>query len=161
MKRFLFALALVLAGCFPNGVPGQSAPPPEPIPSTWERFDDYGIMNRQPANLLGLHRGVWQDVAERCLKLAPGTYPPADEVEWFVADSIINLDEGFYAYGLTFHRSDPESGEFIGTSIIIEGGQWFEPWVISHESTHALSLDRKSTRLNSSHIQKSRMPSSA
>ena len=36
-----------------------------------------------------------------------------------------------------------------------------EPVVLLHGAFMAISGDRKSTRLNSSHIQKSRMPSSA
>ena len=39
---------------------------------------------------------------------------------------------------------------------------WFlEPWGQCIHSAKITALDRKSTRLNSSHIQKSRMPSSA
>ena len=46
---------------------------------------------------------------------------------------------------------------------VLISGLWWEPYALSAKERPGSSgiPDRKSTRLNSSHIQKSRMPSSA
>lgn len=110
----------------------------------WYNFE---VVNARPGNVMHMHEGVWKDVAEVCLGLAPGTYPDAHSVTWYAADSIVALDNPdteevepeYYAYGLTVRERDPESGELVATAVVIEVGQWFEPWVISHEGGHVLA----------------------
>ena len=51
----------------------------------------------------------------------------------------------------------PTAGRDYIVAAALSGGSQFSTWYISLYS----GADRKSTRLNSSHIQKSRMPSSA
>ena len=48
-------------------------------------------------------------------------------------------------------------GEVMAASVVVEN----RPGAGGNIGTQAVARDRKSTRLNSSHIQKSRMPSSA
>ena len=50
-----------------------------------------------------------------------------------------------------------EHGDLAGMAMVQECNDCLAPLVKKHSGT----IDRKSTRLNSSHIQKSRMPSSA
>ena len=64
--------------------------------------------------------------------------------------SFTRLSEHAYAYTA---EGDPNTGIIIGDNAVM---------VIDTQATPVMAQeDRKSTRLNSSHIQKSRMPSSA
>ena len=63
-----------------------------------------------------------------------------------------------------------ETGEIIGGQLPAGARRIIRPWVLRHQAelmenwergVQRLPLDRKSTRLNSSHIPLSRMPSSA
>ena len=59
----------------------------------------------------------------------------------------------------------PTQEEWLqGIQFLTETGKWCDEkrqeWILFSD-TMGVSIDRKSTRLNSSHIQKSRMPSSA
>ena len=55
------------------------------------------------------------------------------------------------------------AGGNIGTELTAKAAPDGYTWVLGFPGTHAINpvLDRKSTRLNSSHSQQSRMPSSA
>mgnify|MGYP003333398732 FL=1 len=56
--------------------------------------------------------------------------------------------------------SAPRAGT-LAESAGLRSGDWVRAVVLGSERESVLSLDRKSTRLNSSHSQQSRMPSSA
>ena len=71
-----------------------------------------------------------------------------DDWPWLQASETINTVAGTRAY-------TPATGAWIRTKQLYINN--FEPLVL----VSLAEIDRKSTRLNSSHIQKSRMPSSA
>ena len=58
-------------------------------------------------------------------------------------------------------QADVDSKVLLGDLLIVCGGALWAATTLIVKTTPLLKADRKSTRLNSSHIQKSRMPSSA
>ena len=69
-------------------------------------------------------------------------------------EDLFTLKDGFHVQKFTVVG---QYGTHIDAPIhFVEGGRWLDEIDLKD-----LLLDRKSTRLNSSHIQKSRMPSSA
>ena len=107
--------------------------------------------------------------------LAPGkalTFPrdfgahPAFRTEWWYATGWLQTpDNRQIGFQITFFRSASGHGagnpsSFAPTQLIIAHAALSDP--AEQKLLHGeKSADRKSTRLNSSHIQKSRMPSSA
>ena len=72
------------------------------------------------------------------------------EEELDVVDAVLEHGEAVEAH------AEGEAGDFAGVvADVVEDRR------VNHASAAKLNPDRKSTRLNSSHIQKSRMPSSA
>ena len=71
----------------------------------------------------------------------------------------LNIGSGRIIYqDLTRISKSIEKGDFYTNSVLMEAMQK----TVQHQSAlHIMGLDRKSTRLNSSHSAKSRMPSSA
>ena len=66
----------------------------------------------------------------------------------------------FASVGISLAQQDPQYSQYMFNQLVINPG-----YTGSKEALSAVAdlrqQDRKSTRLNSSHIQKSRMPSSA
>ena len=69
-------------------------------------------------------------------------------------DDMLNLLRPLQKQTVTYHY-------FRGRDLVSHGTGWVERIVVDQPDVSTFFTDRKSTRLNSSHIQKSRMPSSA
>ena len=109
--------------------------PPKPRPQT-------------RVGLIAREKEVWNELAETWCKLPPEALvePGACGPEWSVKD-VMNHIAAWQEAAL---RAVPE---------LLKGRK--ATLGASTDKFNALQQDRKSTRLNSSHIQKSRMPSSA
>ena len=71
-------------------------------------------------------------------------------------------ESGKKAVVKTWARASMISPDFVGHTIAVHNGNKFIPVFVTENMVgHKLGEDRKSTRLNSSHREKSRMPSSA
>ena len=82
--------------------------------------------------------------------------PAADKSE------MIKLIHSAYDKGLTFFDTAEAYGPFANEELVGEALQPIrEQVVIATKFGFDIDLDRKSTRLNSSHVLRSRMPSSA
>ena len=120
--------------------------------------------------LIVLAVSVLPSVAAALIVLALFSLPTA-VVGLAVAAIIVLLLAQFYSFSYYACRQS-ERGERELSSLIAELDALGKPWrwhelvaaqpaSPDSDKARALILDRKSTRLNSSHIQKSRMPSSA
>ena len=76
----------------------------------------------------------------------------ADQISDAVLDAILTQDQ----------RARVACETMVKTGVAIVAGEiTTSAWIDLEALTRKVTTDRKSTRLNSSHIQKSRMPSSA
>ena len=89
-----------------------------------------------------------------------GKVSPYDEIAWEKRQSSIGNEKG----QVIFEQPDvevPQDWSQTATNIVASKYFYGKPGTGERESSVRQLVDRKSTRLNSSHIQKSRMPSSA
>ena len=71
---------------------------------------------------------------------------------------MIVLTSGGFAAG---QRTRTIIYDGVATEVSVSAGAANDLWITASDLTRATRLDRKSTRLNSSHVSESRMPSSA
>ena len=119
-------LCLVVAGCGPRH-------------QAWTQYGALELRNSFIVQPLNMHLGVWEDVIECLGDDARNQVDPVEDIEWIVADSLIDWTIPGLIYGATIYDPSLEGKEWV---IIIEASEWFTPHTPSHEMIHVLGNAR-------------------